>query len=90
MTAATAPKKAAKDWSPADIKYALDQKRLSLRALSIQHGYSPNTLSNALRVPYLKAEGIIAEAIGERPETIWPTRYAWRNSKPSVAQFAAN
>lgn len=82
-------KKDGQDWSPSVIKCALGERRLSLRALSIRNGYSPNTLANVLRMPWPKAEKIVADAIGVKPETIWPTRYAWRNSKPVIAPLAA-
>lgn len=71
------PKKASlpKDWHPADIKAALEKAGWSLRRLSQHHGYSPCLLQVALARPYPRAEGLIAEAIGVSPETIWPSRY---------------
>jgi len=63
------------DWHRADIKAALEKKGLSLTSLAISRGLKPGTLSNVFRVNYPKAQGIIAEAIGVSPETIWPSRY---------------
>ncbi|MDA3977704.1 helix-turn-helix domain-containing protein [Gallibacterium sp. AGMB14963] len=75
-------KKAAFDWHREDIKAALAKKGWSLRQLSLYHGYSNgSTLKNAFDRPWLKGERIIAEAIGEPPEKIWPERYAHRKSK---------
>jgi Ner family transcriptional regulator len=51
-------------------------KELSLRQLALLNGYrNPNSLTKALRTPYPLAEALIAEAIGERPAVIWPSRY---------------
>jgi Ner family transcriptional regulator len=47
----------------------------SLRKLSVENGYKPKTLQQALERPYPKAEKIIAAAIGVTPSTIWPSRY---------------
>ncbi len=74
-----APKKprarARQDWHPADVKAALEKRGLSMSQLSRGAGYSPGTLSAALRRPYPHCEAIIAEALGMRPQEIWPTRY---------------
>lgn len=72
-------KKTAKDWHRADIVAALHKAGYSLRRLSLENGYSSaTTLSNALDKPYLKAERIIADAIGVSPKVIWPQRYEYR------------
>ncbi|EMX8695952.1 helix-turn-helix domain-containing protein [Klebsiella michiganensis] len=59
----------------ADIVAALHKKNLTLSQLGRQHNLSPYTLKNALDKPYPKAEKIIAEAIGAKPQDIWPERY---------------
>lgn len=64
-----------KDWHSADIIAALKKRGLSLSALSRESGLSSSTLSNALVRPWTKGEKIIAQAIGMKPEDIWPTRY---------------
>lgn len=66
------------DWSSADIKAALEKANTNLSRLSRENNLRPRTLGNALRAPYLKGEAIIARAIGEKPEVIWPTRYEKR------------
>ncbi|WP_067706480.1 MULTISPECIES: helix-turn-helix transcriptional regulator [unclassified Erwinia] len=63
------------DWHPADIIAALKKKGTSLSALSRESGLASSTLSNALRRPWPKGEKLIADALNERPEAIWPTRY---------------
>lgn len=75
-------KKAAVDWHRADIVAALHKKGWSLRKLSTEAGLSPGALNNALDRPWPKAERIIAAAIGEQPEAIWPSRYEKRHFKP--------
>lgn len=76
------PKKPAADWHRADIVAALHKQGWSLRRLSLEAGLSAGALNNALDRPWPKAERIIAAAIGEAPETIWPERYAKRDFKP--------
>ena len=66
---------------------ALKKKGWSLRALSVEAGLGPDTLRVALQSPYLKAEKIIAAAIGVKPEEIWPERYAQRNLKPKFPKM---
>lgn len=74
------------DWHQADIIAAVKKAGWSLRALSIQHGYAPGTLRNALRAPYPNAEKLIAETIGCKPEEIWPSRYETRNFTPVLTR----
>jgi Ner family transcriptional regulator len=89
MSVVEVPKKPAPtDWHRADIVAALHKKGWTLRALSRHHGLNDGTLKSALDGPYLKAEGLIAEAIGVAPSTIWPERYAKRNFTPSLARSA--
>lgn len=63
------------DWHKADIKAALDKAGWSLRQLSLYHGLHEGCMRVALARPYPKAERIIANVIGEKPESIWPSRY---------------
>lgn len=63
------------DWHRVDIKAALEKAGYSLRQLSLQHGYAPGSLKNALDLPWPGAEQIIARAIGVSPAVIWPSRY---------------
>ena len=63
------------DWHRADVVAALRNKGTSIRRLSIESGLSPNTLKSALQFKYPKGERIIANALGIKPEEIWPSRY---------------
>lgn len=63
------------DWHRADIKAELDKRDLSLAELGRQNGLSSTTVKNALDKHYRKGEEIIAEALGVKPEDIWPSRY---------------
>lgn len=63
------------DWHRADIRAELEKKGKSLRQLSRDAGLSENTLRNTLDRKWPKGEKIIADAIGVKPEEIWPTRY---------------
>lgn len=63
------------DWHKAYIVAALHASGTSLRKLSVEHGYKPSALKHALHSPWPKAERMIAEAIGEKPHEIWPSRY---------------
>lgn len=89
MNTLHAAKKTAVDWHRADIVAALHKKGWSLRKLSIQVGLSAGALNNALDRPWPKAESIIAAAIGEAPEAIWPSRYEKRHFKPVLSSIAA-
>src|SRR5689334_329296 len=63
------------DWHPADVIAALRKVGWSLRQLSLDNGLDGKTVAHALHKPYPKAERIIADALGVRPEAIWPSRY---------------
>ena len=89
MNTLHAAKKTAVDWHRADIVAALHKKGWSLRKLSQEVGLSAGALNNALDRPWPKAERIIAAAIGEAPETIWPSRYEKRHFKPVLPPLAS-
>lgn len=82
MNTSSTQKKAAGDWHRADIVAALHKVGWSLRRLSVEAGLSAGALNNALDRPWPKGERIIAAAIGEAPEAIWPSRYEKRQFKP--------
>lgn len=67
-----------RDWHRADVMAALKKAGTNLRQLSLANGYSRNAASNACSKPYPRLEVIIAEAIGRKPDEIWPERYARR------------
>ncbi len=74
------------DTHPAIIVAQLRIKGTSLRKLAAENDLYPTALSVALQRPWLKAEGIIANAIGIKPEKIWPSRYAKRKQKRASAE----
>lgn len=63
------------DWHRAEIKCELEKKGITLSKLSRKHGLSSDTLRNVFSRKWPKGEKIVAEAIGVRPEEIWPSRY---------------
>ncbi|KMW72095.1 transcriptional regulator [Photorhabdus luminescens subsp. luminescens] len=70
-----------KDWHSADIIAALKKKGKSLAAVSREAGLASSTLSNALQRPWHKGETIIANALGQKPDEIWPSRYQKRRKR---------
>jgi len=70
-----AKKRSLSDWHPADIVAEIRKAGTSLAALGRKNGLANTTLRNALDKPYPKAEQIIAQEIGVKPEEIWPSRY---------------
>ena len=91
MTQPTRPKKPAaqtqegmQDWHWADVLAALRKQGWSLRQVGLEEGYADgNTLGEVARVPYPKAEAILAHYIGvDHPMRIWPSRYD-RDGKPN-------
>jgi Ner family transcriptional regulator len=75
-TSALQKKPAPKDWHPSDVKAALDKAGWSLRQLGFHHGYTgDSSLSEVFRRPWPKVELIVAQALGRKPEAIWPSRY---------------
>ncbi len=76
MRTVNTPKKpASQDWHPADIVAALWKRGMSLRRLSRLHGYGDDSLKNAMRFPWPRAEGVIATFLELHPADIWPSRY---------------
>lgn len=71
-----AKKPATKDWHKADIRAAVHRRGLTFRGLALANGYrSVDAISQCLHRPYPKAQRILAAAIEEQPENIWPSRY---------------
>jgi Ner family transcriptional regulator len=62
------------DISPAYLIAMLHERGLSLRQIARQNDCAPTTLSACLRVPYPRAEKLIAAALGVRVEDLWPVR----------------
>lgn len=63
------------DWHPEIIKAEIHKRGLSLRALSLEAGYSKDSPKTVLRTPCRPYQQIIANALGVEPEVIWPSRY---------------
>lgn len=63
------------DWHSADVKCALLKSDTNMAKLAREHQLAPSTLRNIFRFHWPKGERIVAEAIGEKPEIIWPSRY---------------
>lgn len=66
---------AAKGWHRSDIKSALEKAGWTLSALDRQHDLPDGTISAAIRIPHLKGEEVIAQALGVPAVKIWPKRY---------------
>lgn len=64
-----------KDWHRAEIKCELEKKGISLAKLSRENGLNGDTLRNVFSRKWPKGEKIVADAIGVKPEEIWPSRY---------------
>lgn len=70
------PKKpASKDWHRADVIAAFKRRGTSITREARLLGMNDSYLMGALNKPYPKAEKLIAEFLGETPQTIWPSRY---------------
>lgn len=69
------PQEEVPDWHPADVLAALKKRGLSLAGISIANGYHATAAGKALKRSWPAMEALIAEAIGMKPEQIWPSRY---------------
>lgn len=62
-------------WHQEEIKAAIRKRGVTLTALSIRHGYEGSACRRAVSYPWPAVERIIADFLGEKPESIWPSRY---------------
>ncbi|MEP3040732.1 MAG: helix-turn-helix domain-containing protein [Hyphomicrobiales bacterium] len=62
-------------WDAIRIKAELQRRDLSLAELSRRNGYHANSAARALRISWPEMERIIADALNEKPEELWPDRY---------------
>ena len=69
------------DWHRADVVAALRKAGWTLRRLAVHNGYAPTSLVHALNGDTRRGEKIIADAIGIKPELIWPERFEKRCQK---------
>ncbi|HBI10803.1 helix-turn-helix domain-containing protein [Franconibacter pulveris 1160] len=74
------------DWHTADIIAGLKKKGTSLAAESRKAGLASSTLANALTKRWPKGERLIAQALGVKPEEVWPSRYKTGESKGGNAE----
>jgi Ner family transcriptional regulator len=72
-----AEQKQLQDWHWADVLAGLRKRGWSLKQIGEAEGYAAgNTLGNAARHPYPKAEATLARYLGvDHPMEIWPSRY---------------
>ena len=75
----------AQDWSKARIRFAVHERGLTFKGLTLANGYrSVDAVAQCLHRPYPKVERILAEAISARLDAIWPSRYRVTDkTKPS-------
>lgn len=64
-----------KTWDRHAILAAIKRRYGSMAALAERHGTDRRHLTVALGRPYLKAEAIIAKALGVSASELWPDRY---------------
>lgn len=64
------------DWHPEDVKAALRKRGSTLRALSLEHGFSEGMVRRVIGSGRsARVQAIIAEILGRQPQAIWPSRY---------------
>jgi Ner family transcriptional regulator len=73
------------DWHPADVLAALKKRGVSLRQLAQRYEYSH--IDRVLTSPWLAAEKIVADALGKKPNEIWPSRYLDPNARMRAFQL---
>lgn len=70
------PKKpASSDWHRADVIAAFKKRGTSITKVARELGMNDSYLRQALNKPYPKAERLLAEFLGLKPQSIWPSRY---------------
>lgn len=63
------------EWHQEEIKAAIRKRGVTLKDLSIRHGYEGSACRRAVSYPWPAVEKIIADFLGVEPRTIWPSRY---------------
>ncbi len=63
------------DWTPSQIKFALEERGYSYSELDRMYGLAPNTACKASRVPHPSGEVAISSILNIHPADIWPSRY---------------
>lgn len=75
------------DWTPADVKHAVETAGSNLSALARRFNLAPSTLRSALRRPQQRAETAIAQFLAVEARTIWPSRYDAQGSRTVTRGF---
>lgn len=66
---------AAKKWTAKRILCEIQERGMTLEQLAIRNSRNPNSFRHVWKRPNTINEKIIADFIGETPETLWPDRY---------------
>jgi Ner family transcriptional regulator len=71
------------DMHPADVMAALKKRGISMRKLSLRAGKNDSAVAQAVKNPVssIPMELLVADALGMKPEKIWPSRY-YPSGKP--------
>ncbi len=73
------------DWHPSDVIAALHRNGLTLSKIAEDNGLTnTGTLSKALRMGFPIAEKRIADALGLKPQNIWPSRFHENGERKQV------
>jgi len=63
------------DWTSKRILCEIQERGMTLEQLAIRNGRNPNSFRHVWKRPNKINEGIIADFLGLKPETLWPSRY---------------
>jgi Ner family transcriptional regulator len=85
------------DWHAADIQAALKKRGLTQTELSRRAGYDKSAIGKALCRSWPAIERLVAAALDQTPQEIWPSRYdaagrpiGQRRTKGSTTKTARN
>ena len=76
-----------RDWHREKIKAEIRMRGTTLRALSLQHSPSMNSVAVALGRSWPKMESVVADFLGLHPKEIWPSRYD-ASGNPAAGRYA--
>ena len=63
------------NWTPKRILCEIQERGMTLEQLAIRNGRNPNSFRHIWKRPNKINEGIVADFLGMKPETLWPSRY---------------
>lgn len=72
-------------WDRYAIRAELNRRGLTLTGLAIDNGLEPSACRTALLRPNSDGEKVIAKALGQLPETLWPDRYRVNPSTGAIS-----